>query len=183
MNFIKLNNSITIDNYVTNKLVNSYGNKVNGKFIGIQYYSLISECKSKIYQLIPERYHNDFIVLLMKINCQIPPHTDSGILSTINIYIKPNDCITRFYSMKEESGIISNKIKNQSNGSIFDESCLNLVSEFKAEINDIWLLDVTVPHSVHSLTNSIDRLAISFQTTKYTFKEVYKMLQETNNLS
>lgn len=47
------------------------------------------------------------------------------------------------------------KIKNQTEGSIFNENNLEKICEFTADTNDAWLLNVKTPHSVY--TTNLDR--------------------------
>jgi hypothetical protein len=103
-------------------------------------------------------------------------------LSTINFYIKADNCLTQFYEFKSEN-LTKTQTENQTNGYLFKLDELETVNSFIAEPNDAYLLDVTKPHSVIPLqiTNT-HRSAIALQTNKFTFDEVLEMLKETNNV-
>jgi hypothetical protein len=182
MNFIKLKNKLVIEKYEIDQLVVRYGVEKENKFFGIQYFST-SQNIEPVISLIPERYRSDFKTLIMKINVGIPPHTDSKILSTINLYIKSDNCYTKFYKIKEQSEIKTTKLENQTNGSIFDPSSLEFVDEFCANDTEIFLLNVTKPHSVISPCKIYDeRIAICLQSTIHNFDDVKNMLVETGNI-
>jgi hypothetical protein len=117
----------------------------------------------------------------MQISGNVLPHTDSGILSTINIYLKPDNCKTTFYEIKTDTPN-THKLKNQTNGKIFNLASLKVIGEFVAQKDEAWLLDVTTPHSVTSTTSNINRIAICLQSKKYDISKVKEMLIETNNI-
>ena len=181
MNFVKLKQTIDINQYNTKEVVQSYGNNVNGIWKGIKYHMIESCDSKKLWNIIPKEYHDDFFLRIMSINSDIPPHTDSGILCTINVYIVPSNCVTQFYSVT--SSAITNQIENQTNGAIFDQTCLTFVDEFVAKPNEVWLLDVTVPHSVISIEkNSVKRLAMCLQSKTMSFESVMSILKDTNQI-
>jgi hypothetical protein len=182
-NFVKLNNTCVISQYSCIDLKKSHGNfNQQNQWKGVKYYSTVSQDSDKLWNLIPARFHKDFKLSIMTINCQIPPHTDSGILCSINAYIIPCDSVTKFYTVNDVA--ITRKLESQTNGSIFDKSCLTYSSEFTALPNEVYLLDVTVPHEVESNNKeiSVDRIAMCLQSQTRSFHETYRMLQETNNL-
>jgi len=182
MNFVKLKTKIVIDQYETNHLHTSYGHTILGQFQGIQYFKTESISQS-LLNVIPERYRADFAMLTMRINTKVPPHTDSGIFTTINVYVKPDACTTKFYKIKDENNVRYKKLKNQTNGSIFDILSLDFIDEFKAEPNEVFLLDVTKPHAVVSGTGIYnERIAVCLQSDKHKFDAVKEMLEETGNL-
>lgn len=171
--YTKLNKPIHIPIYEIGRHAVGYGNRVA--------YSVVSTPLNDIFSLVPHRYRKDFVLLIMEISGEIPPHTDSGILSTINIYIKTDNCKTTFYA---SNGTIlhTRQIKNQTNGRLFDLCNLKVIGEFAAEPNDAWLLDVTQIHSVTSSTNTINRIAICLQSSIHRTNQVKKMLTETDYL-
>lgn len=173
--FIKLNKPIQILTYEIQQHYVSFGNKIT--------YSKVSTPLNDIFSLIPERYRTDFILLLMEISGNIAPHTDSDILSTINIYIKTDNCKTVFHDLIDSTAPVrSRKIKNQTNGRMFDPTCLKVIGEFEAVPTDAWLLDVTRIHSVISAAGNINRKSICLQTTKHSIEHVKEMLSETGYL-
>lgn len=175
--FIKLNKKINVQEYSAKTSVISYAGKLK--------YSTVSVPFNDIFSLVPERYRDKFVVLVMEIIGSISPHTDSEILSTINIYVNPDDCTTTFYNINTDINIKSTKLENQSNGRIFNVSQLKPYDSFIAKTDEAWLLDVTYPHGVTS--NKIDntpvtRTAIVLQTKFYSFEQVKEMLKETGYL-
>lgn len=145
------------------KLRNEYGLYEGDNFNGIRYYSL--EEKSKQYLLkkfLPKNLCDKFEVLLMMINCDnILPHTDSDIRTVINYYIKGSDAVTYFWKLKNKDNVGS-KLDNQTDGAIYDVNDLNCFYSFKAQNNELWILNVKEIHSVLG-TDGI-RIAFCFQT-------------------
>jgi hypothetical protein len=171
--FIKLNKKICISEYEVRQHIVSYGDRIS--------YSEVSVPINDIFNLIPKRYHDDFVLRFMKITDNIPPHTDSGILSTINVYTKPDICKTIFYEIITDNPKTM-QVENQTNGKIFSLASLKEVGSFVAKKDEVWLLDVSSPHSVVSSSEVIDRTAICLHSFKYGMNEVKEMLIETNNI-
>ena len=182
-NFVKLKSNCIIGQYSCAELKKSHGifNQQN-QWKGIKYYDAYSKVSDKLWNLIPCRFHDDFKFRIMTINCHIPPHTDSNILCTLNVYILPGDSITKFYTSNGYA--ITKKLESQTNGSIFDKSCLTYTDGFTALANEVYLLDVTVPHEVEPIDKeiSVERVVMCLQSRNHTFHETYEMLQETNNI-
>lgn len=182
MNFVKLKNKIVVDQYETEVLHTSYGVTIGEQFRGIQYFKT-SILNQLLLSVVPERYKGHFSMLTMRINTKVPPHTDSGIVTSINAYIKPDDCITKFYKVKDINNIRTKQLENQTNGRIFDLLSVDFVNEFKAEVNDVYLLDVSKPHAVISPTGIYnERIALCIQSERHDFAAVKEMLRETGNL-
>ena len=189
MNFAKLKNKFYIDDYTKKSLIVSYGKQINDTtFKGISYSSIEFNNKKEIisfkeiFKIIPERYRQYFMIAVMEVNTQIPPHTDSKILSTINIYINTDNCLTQFYKFKNKN-LKKTQIENQTNGFLFEINDLDLTDSFIAESNDAFLLDVSTPHAVIPQGNtSINRTAIVLQSGVFNFNEVIEMLEETGNI-
>jgi hypothetical protein len=177
MQFTKLNKPFNVGNFTETSLINAYA--VNGK--GIAFYNIDNYNRDLILSVIPERFRNDFHMREMKINYNIPPHTDSYVTATINFYVKAKNCKTKFFKkVDNELGV---RMTTQTTGRTFKEDQLEFTGSFVAETNDAWLLDVSSPHSVQSLsTDNVDRVAIVLQSAKYNFDQLYAMLQETGNL-
>ena len=178
--FKKLKNTFKFSDYesIANQI--RYGRVRNDGFYGISYDIITVESNEKLFEVIPERYRNSFALLSMEINCYIRPHTDSGILTTINFYVDSQNAITRFYNVKSSSPDIS-KFENQTNGEIFNPSDLEEIDSFSANNSEAFILDVTKPHSV-TCTQYGTRRALVLQTRNFKYDEVCKMLEETNNL-
>jgi len=175
--FIKLNKNIHVPEHSAKTSVISYAGKIK--------YSTVSVPFNDIFSIVPERYRDKFVVLVMEITGSIGPHTDSEILSTINIYVNPDDCTTSFYNIDADSNPTTIQIKNQTNGRVFNVSQLSLHDSFIAKTDEAWLLDVTNPHSVTSNkvdASNVNRIAIVLQTKYYSFEQVQEMLKETGYL-
>jgi len=143
-------------------------------------YNHIEIKKGGVLYTLPMKYRQDFTVSLMKINDAVPPHTDSEIKCTINFYIKPELCITKFYRPFKETE--SYQVPNQTNGKVYNKKDLICIGNFIAQPGDAWLLDVTQIHAVVPVFPIKERLAISVCTDKHTYEEVKQMLHETGNL-
>jgi len=158
--FLKLKNNFDIGKYTLQKEQMFFGEK--GK--GIGYYHVDLPKKDELMSLIPKKYHKDFSITMMKVNAEIPPHTDSGIKSTINFYIETGNCLTQFYKLSTDKPK-TKQVKNQSDGVIYNEDDLTRTTSFMAEPGEAWLLDVTVPHSVKPGGNFKERLAVAMSST------------------
>ena len=160
---------------VTNQLKDFRGE--DGK--GIDYKLIWTPEAQKIYGVLPERYWPDFHLTIMTIDCIIPPHTDTEIITSINFYLQTEGCTTTFYKPKND---ITNtvQIKNQTNGQIFYEDDLVEVDSFVAKDNEVWLLDVSQIHGVKGEFNL--RKAITLGTFIHKYEDVLEMLKETNNV-
>lgn len=167
---------------IKKKLIVNYGTTIDNKFVGISYYNIVSFIqKLVIKKFIPKKYEHLFEVTWMEITSPyIPPHTDSHIKCVINIYIKTNNATTSFYTIKNTE-CQTMKIKNQTDGSIFDEKSLEKVCEFTADTNDAWLLNVKTPHSVRTtnLNSNDTRTAYCLQTKHLDYDTVKKILNIT----
>jgi hypothetical protein len=133
-----------------------------------------------LFDIVPEQYKDYFTVTIMRINAQIPPHTDSGIKSTINIYINTDDCVTQFYKFKNTDPA-TQQVTNQTDGFIFNETDLEKTNSFVAEPNQAWLLDVSQPHAVIPHGDFNERTAIAISST-LAYNVVQDILKETGNL-
>lgn len=208
--FLKLDGKFDFEgNYRQGQSIVSHGKNVNEEFMGINYLSVAAKDAHEIFSVIPERFRADFHLVLMSINSFIPPHIDNSIKSTINFYVKPDNCKTQFYSFKGE-------IVSDSNVYSLD----NLVPEdcFVADVGSAYLLDVTKPHAVWDMGDDLietqmgimdtyedakagmvpdlskkrmdfpsgykdtNRIALCLQSSKYDFDDVKKMLEEVGVL-
>jgi len=173
--FIKLNKNIPLSNYTIKSSLATYGKRIE--------YSTVLEPFNEVFSVIPERYRNKFIVLVMKITGNVPTHTDYKAVSTINVYLNPDNCITQFYDLNGEP----NNIRSVNNAKVFEKSQLIPRDSFVAQKDEAWLLDVTKIHEVCSLKEtqipSVNRVAIVLQTARYSFEQVKEMLKETGYIS
>ena len=178
--FKKLKNTFTFNDYQIYQNRIKYGRTTDNVFYGLAYDLIDYESNSNLFEVIPKRYQSYFNLLSMTINTHITPHTDSGILCTINFYIESQNAITKFYKIKSSNPEL-NKLENQTNGNIFDLADLEEQSNFVANNNEAFILDVTNPHSV-TCTKYGTRKALVLQTREFSYDEVCKMLEETTNL-
>jgi len=187
MYLIKLKHNFDISDYVVNETFVSYGITDDTGFKGVKYSAIDTPSKLKIFSLIPEEYRQYFNISVMEINWTIPPHTDSNITATINFYIKTGNCTTHFYKLKseiKEPKIPAWKPSSQTTGRMFSLDDLDEVDKFNANPGEIYLLDVSKPHSVRRPPDVmyVDRVAICLQSKKFNFNETIKLLEATGNL-
>lgn len=156
-----------------------YGSTIDGRFEGIEYL-LIETNADNIWQVIPEERRAEFFMTMMRVNTVVPPHTDSGIKSTINFYIRTDDCVTQFYQLKTNTPT-TRQVNNQTDGHIIDIIDLDATESFCAEPNTAWLLDVTQPHAVIPKGKFSERRAIVL-SSKLPYSEVADLLRTTGNL-
>jgi hypothetical protein len=149
----------------------------NGK--GIDYKKIWSPEAEKLYSILPRRYWQDFHLTIMTIDCIIPPHTDTEIITSINFYLQTEGCKTVFYKPKKAE-LKTVQVKNQTNGHIYFEEDLIEVDSFIAKDFEIWLLDVTQIHGVQGNFNL--RKALTLGTFIHKYEDVLKMLKETDNV-
>ena len=169
MYFKKLNYNFKINNYIIENYITSY--KLNSEkdfFKGLIYHT-IDKSNDQLFDIIPSKYKNLFKIAHLKINCDARPHIDNGIKTSINFYLKTNNCKTSFYSF------INPKLPKTIP---LDISNLKEEDSFVAKKNEVWILDVSKPHSVISINNVFEnRIAICLQTG-LNFQIVLKMLNE-----
>lgn len=149
----------------------------NGK--GIDYKKVWSPEAEKIYGILPRKYWQDFHLTIMTIDCIIPPHTDTEIITSINFYLQTEGCRTVFYKPKNND-LKTIQVKNQTNGHIYFEEDLIEVDSFIAKDFEVWLLDVTKIHGVQGDFNL--RKALTLGTFVHKYEDVFKMLKETGNV-
>jgi hypothetical protein len=120
----------------------------------------------------------------MSINRNIPPHTDSGILASLNFYLVTSNCRTVFYEPKKDAEIVQHQIPNQTNGRIFELDNLVQVDQFVANSGECYLLDVTKAHAVYNMSNEVvERKAFVLQTRIRSFSTVCDMLAKTGYIN
>ena len=159
---------------------------------GVYHNNIWTPDKENIYGVIPKRYWTDFEMSIMTINSVLLPHIDSALKTTINFYIRTDNCRTVFYEAKDNSEIWDPGTIIKKSGQKTDEiayvtnvyqlSDVNEIGSFIAKDNDAWLLDVSKIHNVEPLGDFTLRKVITLRTNNYNYDEVYTMLQETGNL-
>lgn len=182
--FNKIDVDFLVSDYQYGNKIVEYGTLWQNDIVlpKISYHTVTGQCEALLDRLIPSQYKEGFITAVMDINSHVGPHTDSEILVTINHYIQTNDEKTTFYSFKKNTDITESKVRNQTNGSVFNVHDLDVYGSFVAKENETWILDVTKPHSV-SATRPMNKIrrAIVLQSKVYTFEEVTRMLKEKVN--
>jgi hypothetical protein len=156
------------------KIANEYGVMVDNKFLGVRYYEVETSIEKKLLkQFIHPQARKFFHIALMVINHHdIPPHIDNDLNVVLNYYIETADATTKFWNAKNDK-LTTTKIKNQNNGRLFDKDELECIGNFKANSNDMWMLDVSKIHSVEAPINEL-RIAYCFQSNKITYSDIIK---------
>jgi hypothetical protein len=166
--FMKLNKQFNGISYSSRDMEVSYA--------GIIGYFSVNDLKVDLLKVIPESYRDAFSVSEMKIVDAVPPHTDSGVKTVINFYVRPSNYRTVFF--KGDSPTY--QVPNQTNGQMFYRENLTELESFVAQEGDAFCLDVTVPHAVDSLNDvPKERIAICISTGEYDFEQVCNMLCDT----
>jgi hypothetical protein len=179
--FHKLKSNLVVSDYKPLEETISYGEHINGKFMGISYNFVEFNNSDLLYSLVPLKYRHNFYTQVMKINTPVPPHTDSGIGFTINCYLQTDNCLTQFYKLNTDAPQTT-KMVMQTTGKMYREEDLDKTKNFIAKSNEMWILDVSKPHSVTPLGEFKERVAITLSSMKYSYDEVCNMLYETGNL-
>lgn len=145
MNFLRLEGTYNLSSDCkTYKSIASYGKNRNETFVGINYSMVSTPDAALVYSVIPEEYRKDFYLAFMEINTFIPPHVDTGVLSTINFYIKADSCTTQFYKFKPTA----DQSRVDTKGYVYDIKDLEETDSFVATDGSAYLLDTTKVHAV-----------------------------------
>lgn len=121
-----------------------------------------SNVTDQLLAKIPQEYRDQFMVpLYMHINGDITPHTDSGARTVLNVYLKAGGYETDFNVPKVDA--VPFKIRNQSEGICYRFGDVDTICSFVAQDGDIFILDVSQLHSVHSGMEK-DRIALVIGT-------------------
>lgn len=179
--FKRLIKDFPISSYQLQDRKIGFGSTVDGIFSGIEYYYATTPDYQTLFDVIPAEYQSSFCLLVMRANCLVPPHTDSGILTTINFYIRTDNCDTEFYRIIRDRPRLS-QVGGQTDGHIFDSKDLCMTGLFRAHPEQAWVLDVSQPHSVLPRGEFSERLAFSLSTADYDYQTVCKFLTSTGNL-
>jgi hypothetical protein len=155
MYFYKLNNTVDINNFEIKNYVASFNLSDDSNFKGTIYHKITNN-NHLIDTLVPKKIKFFFQIHHLKINSEVRPHIDHGPKTSINIYLKTNNCKTTFYSFIDET---------KSKTIPLELSNLKEQDSFVANDGDIWVLDVSKPHGVIPLSNDFkERTAICLQT-------------------
>lgn len=149
---------------------------------GIDYKKIWSPDVEKLMSIIPRRYWDDFHLTLMTINRDIPPHTDTEIITTINFYLETGgDNVDTIFFTPNIENPRKFQIKNQTDGYIFERDDLKEVAAFRAKPMECWVLDVKKIHSVEGNVTGI-RKAVTLGTFVHKYSDVVEMFKETGCL-
>jgi hypothetical protein len=156
----------------TRALIGQYGIIEKGQFHGISYYKAEDWVRELLLNsFVPKQLHSQFTAAFMVINTKYaPPHTDSGILMTINYYVETADAVTKIWKTNDSTTRI--KLSAESDGFIYDETTLDFTGSFKANPFDAWALKVKDIHSVES--QGPMRTAYCLQSSTVTFEDFVK---------
>ena len=157
-----------------------YGEEKDGHFKGIAYYYFPDHLNKMIINtIIPFEYREYYLSKLMIINRKyIPPHIDSDILVSINLYIKTSgNSITTFYNENSKNKLNKIKIKNQTDGYILDNNDLDKIHSIIAKKNDLWILNVKKLHSVECEIDDEERIAIVINSKILSYEETLKIFK------
>lgn len=149
---------------------------VEGK--GIDYKKIWSPDAEKLLSVLPRKYWNDFHLTVMQINRDIPAHTDTEIVTTINFYLETGgeDIDTIFFEPTVDDPKTF-QIENQTDGYIYDKSELKEVGRFRAKPLECWVLDVKKIHSVEGNVTGL-RKAVTLGTFVHSYEDVISMMKE-----
>lgn len=114
-----------------------------------------------------------------------PPHTDGYVGCSLNYVIDAADCVTTFWKLKNKDAVVKESRKLDKDGSILETETtgyryedLELVSFFKAQSGEAWLLDVREIHSVIKPDIHKDRKILTFRwDPKYSFEEILNSIK------
>ena len=150
---------------------------------GIDYKKIWSPDVEKLMSIIPKRYWDELHLKLMTINRDIPAHTDTEIITTINFYLDAggDDIDTIFFEPLVDKPKTF-QIENQIDGYIFDKSEIKEVGRFRAKPMECWALDVKKIHSVEGNVTGV-RKAVTLGTFVHNYDAVVEMFKETGCLS
>jgi hypothetical protein len=172
MYFKKISDNFDYSQLNPGDITNFYGKDKKG----LTYYR-IDNNNDHLFNYIKEPYRQHFTISLLDINVPfVAPHTDSRIQVSINFYIQTNNCKTSFYKFNNDN-YSERKVPNQTNGSVFNLKDLTEVDSFIAKNNEVYILNVTQPHSViaQSITRD-NRIVICLQTRFLTYQETLSVL-------
>jgi hypothetical protein len=102
------------------------------------------------------------------------PHRDHNTSTVLNWYQTANDCITYFYEPKPKVIPFKSEIDTESN--LYTLNDVEVVGEFQAKDNDLYLLNVSKIHSV-KVTKPGPRVFLSMSWTTKSFEEVSEFIR------
>jgi len=188
--FAKLKNSFPRPLFIAINDLESWAG-IDGK--GVHHKRIWSPDYEQLYAVLPKRYWDDFELTVMTINSILLPHQDNDLITTINFYIEPGNYRTIFYKPKSNAEISRPEMQvtgtnvplEQQIGyvkAVYQTDDVEELDSFIAERDEAYLLDVTNIHNVEPIGETTVRKAIALRTKKYSYNQVYAMLEETGNL-
>ena len=177
--FTKLNILHNLSLQESRELKYQYGKIIDGVWHGISYYKAEPEIEAKLKSVVPEKYRKLFDTTLMIITTPyIVPHIDNNITMAINFYMETGDAVTFFHKIKDNVTPEIELLPAQTTtGKLFHRDDLEIISYFKANRNEVHLLNVGEIHSVYSETGSY-REAYCLQSNRFTYQQMLDMLAE-----
>jgi len=153
-----------------------YGFGTGEDFKGIKYtdFKVEDRIYSDLINIVPMEIRDEFETSLITINGNISPHVDSNFNTVINVYIENGGYITSFCTPNE--GVAPGKLPAQTNGVIYEFEDVTIYDSFFALPGEIYILDVTKIHCVHTPCKGSRRLALNL-STKIPFNEVVQYMR------
>jgi hypothetical protein len=107
----------------------------------------------------------------------LAPHRDHNTTAALNFYISAKEDRTVFYKPNDDATSISYRDKEEANLYKLDQ--LTEIDSFVANINDVYLLDVSNVHSVFKTTQE-PRMFISYLWNHISYEEVLDNIIQSN---
>ena len=181
--FKQLDHKHVLDFECNTELLYRFGEDTASGWVGISYYSVPKLISAKILRLIPVSIRRYMFTSAMVINRpEIPAHVDNEIKVSINFYVETAGATTYYHKIKNRSEASTIKLPNQTNGIIFLPEFLDTTGEFMAETGDVWVLDVTQPHSVSCKSHGL-RTAYCAQSQIIEYSDVLHAFAGTGLIS
>ena len=142
------------------------------------YYSMTPAEKDVFMSLLPPELLNLEVPLFqwqyITGEKSLLPHIDVKRRVAINFYVQVNDEVTKFYNNPSRPAYVFR------GSSLYLEEWLTLVSSFKANVNDVVLLDVSAIHGVCQLRSGSVRLSASIGFFSLSYHQVLSILRKHN---
>jgi len=172
MNYVKLKKRFDICKPVEGSMEYvKYGLGEGKNFQGIKYtdFTVSDYILREFLKIVPKEVRHLFKASLMTINRDILPHTDSNTNTAINVYLESGGYVTSFCTPAEDAKPM--KLPTQTNGVMYNFEDVTIYDSFFALPGEIYILDVTKVHCVHSGRRTGKRVALNM-ATEMPFDEV-----------
>lgn len=180
MTFFRIDSKLDTAPVVLGQEDMRYGQMHDGVFRGLIYHAVDRATQQRCLDIVPEKHRHLFSVSHLTINHgEITPHTDSNVLVSINVYLRAGGFKTTFYR-PNRADVVGGKIKNQTNGRVYDPACLEAIGDFSAQDGEIWALDVSQIHGVtnHEYQYDCTRDILVIQTSQLKFDSVAEIFRD-----